>query len=209
MVQTRIEERMESFEQEVAGIKKELMKMPVIESTLIELTKNMEMMRLRSEKQQQANMRNSSSLRKKRNEKLSPKFFGPYKVIEKIGPVAYKLELPVDTFIHLVFHVSQLKKMVGEHVNVYSTAQYLTETHEWKAVPQEGAHYRKDKLGKWEVLISWEGLPKHEATWEKYEEVQMLYPDFHLEDKVNLEGHSNDRLPFILQYNRKGKKKHV
>ncbi|TYK19858.1 histone-lysine N-methyltransferase ASHR1 isoform X3 [Cucumis melo var. makuwa] len=54
MVQTRIEERMESFEQEVAGIKKELMKMPVIESTLIELTKNMEMMRLQSEKQQQA-----------------------------------------------------------------------------------------------------------------------------------------------------------
>ncbi|KAA0057180.1 histone-lysine N-methyltransferase ASHR1 isoform X1 [Cucumis melo var. makuwa] len=54
MVQTRIEERMESFEQEVAGIKKELAKMPVIESTLIELTKNMEMMRLQSEKQQQA-----------------------------------------------------------------------------------------------------------------------------------------------------------
>ncbi|KAA0040681.1 histone-lysine N-methyltransferase ASHR1 isoform X3 [Cucumis melo var. makuwa] len=54
MGQTRIEERMESFEQEVAGIKKELMKMPMIESTLIELSKNMETMRLQSEKQQQA-----------------------------------------------------------------------------------------------------------------------------------------------------------
>ena len=38
----------------MAGIKKELMKMPVIESALVELTKNMEMMRLQSEKQQQA-----------------------------------------------------------------------------------------------------------------------------------------------------------
>ena len=54
MVQTRIEERMESFEQEIAGIKKELMKMPVIETTLIELSKSMEMMRLQAKKQQQA-----------------------------------------------------------------------------------------------------------------------------------------------------------
>ncbi|TYK19605.1 soluble inorganic pyrophosphatase 1 [Cucumis melo var. makuwa] len=101
----------------------------------------------------------------------SPKFFGPYKVIEKIGPMAYKLELLVGTSIHPVFHVSQLKKMIGEHVNVYPTTQYLTtqyltETHERKVVPQEGVDYRKDESGKREVLISWEGLPQHEVTWE-------------------------------------------
>ena len=45
---------MESFDQEIAGIKKELSKMPIIEATLIELTKNMKLMRLQSEKQQQA-----------------------------------------------------------------------------------------------------------------------------------------------------------
>lgn len=83
------------------------------------------------------------SLRKWRNEKLSPKFSGPYKVFERIGEVAYKLELPISTSIHIVFHVSQLKKMIGEHTEVHPLIPYILEKHEWMATPEEVFRYRK------------------------------------------------------------------
>ena len=55
----------------------------------------------------------TSIKQQKKNNKLSPKYYGPYQIMQKIGSVAYNLELPPTTKIHPVFHVSCLKKLIG------------------------------------------------------------------------------------------------
>ena len=50
----------------------------------------------------------------KKDNKWSPKYYGPYKVLQNIGTMAYKLELPTVSRVHPIFHVSCLKKVIGD-----------------------------------------------------------------------------------------------
>nr|GEV36650.1 hypothetical protein [Tanacetum cinerariifolium] len=54
------------------------------------------------------------SIRQGQQHKLSPKYYGPFKVAKRIREVVYRLELPSSSQIHPVFHISQLKKCHGK-----------------------------------------------------------------------------------------------
>ncbi|WMV19689.1 hypothetical protein MTR67_013074 [Solanum verrucosum] len=51
--------------------------------------------------------------------KLSPRYVGPYQILKCVGKVAYELDLPNELApVHLVFHVSMLKKCIGDLASI-------------------------------------------------------------------------------------------
>lgn len=60
-----------------------------------------------------------SSVVNRAHPKIAFKFFGPFKVLQHVGSVAYKLDLPSTTLVHLVFHVSQLKPFTPKYTPVF------------------------------------------------------------------------------------------
>ena len=68
------------------------------------------------------------SLKKsKKDNKLSPKYYGSYKVLQKIGSIEYKLELTESSLVHLVFHVSCLKKVICDKLPIQTIFPELDE----------------------------------------------------------------------------------
>ncbi|TYK15071.1 Ty3/gypsy retrotransposon protein [Cucumis melo var. makuwa] len=147
------------------------------------------------------------SLARKRAEKLAPKYYGPYRIIETIGEVAYRLDLPPEASIHNVFHISQLKLKLGNQHNVQIQQPQLTAEFELQLWPETVLGIRwSPELGANEWLVKWKGLPDSEATWESVYSMNQQFPSFHLEDKVILEPRGIVRPPIINVYKRRGKK---
>ncbi|PKU62420.1 putative mitochondrial protein [Dendrobium catenatum] len=95
----------------------------------------------------------------RRNEKLAPRYFGPYEVLKKIGAVAYRLKLPPAATIHPVFHVSQLRKAIGDYTANPELPATLTEDLEVVLEPLELEGIRQNEDGTREVMIKWKNLP--------------------------------------------------
>jgi hypothetical protein len=63
----------------------------------------------------------------KKDNKLSPNYYGPYKVLQNIGTMAYKLELPASIKVHPFFHVSLLKKVTSDKIPIQTIFPELEE----------------------------------------------------------------------------------
>ena len=61
-------------------------------------------------------MERCDSFREKKNKKISPRYIGPFEILERIGHVAYRLNLPQElSSVPDVFHISKLKKCLAEN----------------------------------------------------------------------------------------------
>ncbi|XP_057518433.1 uncharacterized protein LOC130799348 [Amaranthus tricolor] len=84
-----------------------------------------------------------------RKGKFSPRFIGPYEVLERIGEVAYRLALPMNLAkVHNVFHISQLRKCVHDpsHIIQPETIE-LDETLTFEEKPIKILDTKNDILG--------------------------------------------------------------
>ena len=105
----------------------------------------------------------------KKDNKLSPKYYGPYKVLQKIDTMAYKLELLVASWVHLVFHVSCLKKVIGDKLPVQTILPELEAEGKIILEPEAVIETRTRQLRNRsisEYLIKWKNLPTEDSTWE-------------------------------------------
>ena len=127
------------------------------------------------------------SLANRNNEKLAPRYYGPYDVLGKIGAMAYKLKLPPYATIHPIFHVSQLRKAIGATQLPQPLPSHLAADIHVEPTVVLGIRpvQVKGSIDQ-EVPIKWKGLPEFEATWELSFVIQQQFPHFHLEDKVQL-----------------------
>ena len=118
-----------------------------------------------------------------RRGKLSPRYIGPYEILERIGEVAYRLALPPElAAVHPVFHVSMLRQYVPDpsHVLRQDTAEVEVDD-QLSLIEQPEAIITRDvrKLRTKEipvVKVRWAGRPVEEATWEIERDMRTQYP---------------------------------
>jgi hypothetical protein len=113
--------------------------------------------------------------------KLSPRFIGPFEILERVGPLAYRLALPPDlSGVHPVFHISMLRKYLYDPSHVISHKdiqldENLSYTEQPVAIiDKEIRRLRSKDIVSVKVL--WKGPSGEEATWEPEEVMRTKYP---------------------------------
>ncbi|WVZ70158.1 hypothetical protein U9M48_018846 [Paspalum notatum var. saurae] len=130
--------------------------------------------------------------------KLSPRYVGPFQVVERVGPVAYRLNLPSDlSGVHNVFHVSLLRKCLREPTERaeiplielqpdLSYEEYPTKILDTKerVMRQRTTRFLK---------VQWSNHTEEEATWEKEKDLYKSFP-YLVESANNDDDHTTETM---------------
>ncbi|GKD09895.1 putative reverse transcriptase domain-containing protein [Tanacetum coccineum] len=113
--------------------------------------------------------------------KLNPRYVGPFKVLEKVGEVAYKLELPEElSRVHNTFHVSNLKKChADEPLAVLLDGLHLDDKLHFVEEPVEivGREVKRLKRSRIPLVkVRWNSKRGPEFTWEREDQFKKKYP---------------------------------
>lgn len=125
--------------------------------------------------------------------KLSPRFIGPYEIIEKIGKLAYRLLLPTELEkVHDVFHVSQLKRYNPDKSHVLQPEKITMDenlTYEEKPIKILDSKIRSTRKRDIKMVkVLWQNEQYEEATWETKEEMKKKYPELFIDEDVEVTG---------------------
>ena len=128
--------------------------------------------------------------------KLSPRFIGPYEILERVGPVAYRLALPPELAkLHNVFHVSMLRRYRSDESHILPVQEIqvhedLSYDEESKAIlAREVKQLRNKQVLLLKVL--WKHHGREKATWEpkatmRAQYLQLFESSMNLEDEILL-----------------------
>ena len=112
---------------------------------------------------------------------LSPRFIGPFEILERVGTVAYRLALPPGmSSFHEVFHVSMLRKCTPDPAHVVDWGQIEVDT---DGTFEEGLVCileSRDRILRRKtvriVRVLWRHYGVEESTWEREDTMRATYP---------------------------------
>jgi hypothetical protein len=103
----------------------------------------------------------------RRNLKFAPRYYGPFQVLKRVGKVAYTLDLSTGSQIFPTFHVSCLKRKLGQHTVAISQlpqiSSEVTLTLELQLILDRGLK-KKGNRATTKLLTQWVGTASEEAT---------------------------------------------
>ena len=124
--------------------------------------------------------------------KLNPRYIGPFEIVERIGPVAYRLDLPEEfSRVHNVFHISMLRKYIPDPSHALEALEIeLRDDLSYEEQPvQILGREEKELRSKIISLVKalWRNHLVEEATREREDQMRSQYPHLFHNTGTNFE----------------------